>query len=42
MVDGAFVRWLIRTPCEMRRFVLGDDIVRAGQVDWFLKIVLSA
>ena len=36
MLDAAFIRWLMATPGEMQRFVLGDDIVRAGQVDLFL------
>jgi hypothetical protein len=42
MLDAAFIRWLMQTPGEMQRFVLGDDIVRAGQVDWFLTAVISA
>jgi len=41
MLDAAFVRWLTQTPGELQRFVLGDDIVRAGQVDWFLKVVTT-
>jgi hypothetical protein len=36
-LEARFIQWLLQTPDEMRRFVLGDDIVRAGQADRFLE-----
>jgi hypothetical protein len=39
MLDAQFIRWLMETPGEMQRFALGDDIVRAGQVNRFLEVV---
>jgi len=37
-LDEAFMRWLTRTPYEMRSFALGDDVARAEQVDRFLTV----
>jgi hypothetical protein len=31
-----FVVWLQRSPAERRRYVDGDDMVRAALVDWYL------
>jgi hypothetical protein len=41
-LDEDFLRWLMQSPGEMHRFVLGDDTLRAEQADSFLKAVRNA
>jgi hypothetical protein len=35
----AFKAWLERTPAERSVYENGEDMARAAQVDWFLKVV---
>lgn len=39
LVD-AFLEWLKRSPGARRQYEEGDDMARAGLVDWYLRVVL--
>ena len=38
-LEEGFVVWLQRSPGERRTYEQGDDMQRAAQVDWFLRVV---
>jgi hypothetical protein len=40
-LEEAFITWVLRSPAEFRRYEQGDDILRAAQVDRFLRVVNS-
>jgi len=38
-LEEAFIAWVLRSPAEFLRYEQGDDMGRAAQVDWFLRVV---